>query len=126
MNNRWRQIKKLTMPAWEYYEFYYPDPKPQLCPVCRGKLDVSSYHEEYHGCVETYKGCKGCSYTRHWSYGTTYLEVGKWSTKYFYSTPDKEVERIEDAFAREIVKERNRRKMERQKYYRKRGWRKAK
>lgn len=126
MNNRWRQIKKLPMPAWIYYEFYCPEPKPELCPVCRAKMDCDSFYEEYYGCVETYSRCNGCGYTRHWSYGSTLLEVGSLSISYSHSTPVKEVERIEDAFAREIAKERNRRKMERRKYYRKRGWRKAK
>ncbi|WHX37372.1 hypothetical protein QNH38_07995 [Paenibacillus polymyxa] len=119
MNTRWRQFKKLV-PAEDFYECYHEN-KPQLCPICHGKLEVGSYHEGYHGCVETYRQCKGCGYTRQWSYGTTYLEVGKWFINYFYSTPDKEVERIEAEFAREIVKERNRRKTEIRKYYRNRG-----
>ncbi|WP_076293215.1 hypothetical protein [Paenibacillus peoriae] len=119
MNTRWRQFKKLV-PAEDFYECYYEN-KPQLCPVCRGKLEESSYYEEYHGCVEENRHCKGCGYARYWSYGSTLLEVGSLSISYSYSTPDKEVSLIEDTFAREIVKERNRRKMEIRKYYRKRG-----
>jgi hypothetical protein len=107
------------VPAEDFYECYYEN-KPQVCPVCGGKVRYQDWSEEF-SCVETIEDCRDCNYSHSWAYGRTDLLVGEWSARYNTSIPYKEIEQIDREFSKQIVLERNRRKIEIRKYYRKRG-----
>ncbi|KOS03958.1 hypothetical protein [Paenibacillus polymyxa] len=120
MNNRWRQLRKIMTEDDFFWSGLENQPEAP-CPVCGGKLIYDSWFEECFGCTESVTKCTGCNYLDSWSYGHTHLEVGEWSTDFFYSTPDEEVERIRSEFIRLMIFEKQRRKREIRKYYRKRG-----
>ncbi|ADO59850.1 hypothetical protein [Paenibacillus polymyxa] len=121
MNNRWRQIKRLPIPVSKFFDLYYNEQPDPPCPVCGGKVLHRHYYDEHVGIAETVDECTECNYYETESYGDTRLEVGKWSAVYHYTTSDKEISQIRGEFVRQQILEKERRKTERRKYYRKRG-----
>lgn len=79
------------------------------CPICNGKLYTNRWYEEYHGCVETIEKC-GCGYLNHWSYGVTWLNVGKWEMDFDYTLSDELVKKVWDEFDRQIQKQKQKMK----------------
>lgn len=108
-NNRWRQVAKHIEDKHDRWEYEGVNAyKPRTCPCCDSRLITTSWYDDV-GCVETLERCR-CGYEEHWSYGRTDLSVGKWSEQYQYNTPEYEVMKIRNEFARQIKRFRMRRK----------------
>lgn len=119
MNTRWRQYRKMHhLPKWDKWDLAmeYSPHKRRTCPACGGEIWSQSWSDE-RSLVETLDECETCNYQDHWSYGHTYLTVGKWEDDFSFNTPARD--EIISEFGRQAYLIRTARRQAIRKYYRK-------